>query len=182
MERKREASINSRLHIKPLREEHLVDLAQVLRHSAVYEHLGGRVPSEEEFVLGLRRALKGPPSTRPKEIWLNYLVTLVESGEVIGRLESTINGSVAEVAFLFSPSTWGVGFAQEGLEWLHKEIHGVAGNIQFWATTVPENLRCQALLRSAGYVEIAGNSAPPLTSYDEGDLVFSRRAETRVSL
>ena len=127
-------------------------------------------------MLGLRRALEGPPSTRPNEIWLNYLVTLVESGEVIGRLESTINGSVAEVAFLFSPSTWGVGFAQEGLEWLHGEIRRVAGNIQFWATTVPENQRCQALLRRAGYVEVPGHSAPPLASYDEGDLVFSRGA------
>jgi hypothetical protein len=165
-----------RISVEPLREEHLTGLAVVLRHPAVYEHIGGEVSSLDDFVLGLTRALAGPPATRTEERWLHYLMRDARSGRMIGRLESTVVPGRAEVAFLLDPSVWGQGYASAGLAWLHGELARMAGPVECWATTMPSNIRCQSLLRRAGYSEVPASSAPPLASYEPGDLVFRRRA------
>lgn len=164
------------IRVEPLRIEHLPALAAVLRHEAVYEHIGGEVPSLDDFVRGLARALAGPPPERPDERWLNYLLCDAHSGRMIGRLEATVVPGRAEVAFLVDPGLWGRGYASAGLAWLHDEVTRLAAAVDFWATTVPANIRCQALLRRAGYAEVATASAPVLASYEPGDLVFHRRA------
>ncbi|HMM87156.1 MAG: GNAT family N-acetyltransferase [Gammaproteobacteria bacterium] len=164
------------IRVESLRVEHLPRLAAVLRHEAVYEHIGGEVPSLDDFVLGLGRALAGPPPSRPRERWLNYLLCDAHTGRMVGRLEATVVPGRAEVAFLVDPALWGRGYARAGLAWLHDEVVRVAGVVEFWATTVPANTRCQALLRRSGYAEVAPASAPALASYEPGDLVFRRRA------
>jgi RimJ/RimL family protein N-acetyltransferase len=166
--------MTSRLHIEALRIEHLPALEQALRHEAVYAHIGGRVPTLEQFTRGLTRALAGPPAERTGERWLNYLVREAGTGRVLGRLEATVHAGHAEVAFLFDPSVWGRGYATEGLAWLHAELARVAGPVPCWATTVPDNRRCQALLQRAGYRAVPAAEAPHLSSYDDGDLVFLR--------
>lgn len=45
----------------------------------------------------------------------------------------------------------------------------------FWATTVPENKRCQAPLEGCGYRRVTEGWPQPLLSWDEGDLVYSRQ-------
>ena len=160
--------------VEPLLIEHLPALATVLRNEAVYKHIGGEVPSLEDFILGLTRALAGPPADRPSERWLNYLMRDAISSKVIGRLESTVTPGKAEVAFLLDPTLWGRGYAHSGLAWLHAELVKVVGPIECWATTVPANLRSQSLLMRSGYSEVDVSLIPPLASYDPGDLVFRR--------
>jgi len=162
-----------RLQIEPLRAEHLLELAVQLRHPEVYEHIGG-TPSLEDFILDRERALRGPSAAARKEHWLNYLVRERASGRMLGRLEATVHDSIAEVAFLFSPSNWGKGFAHEALAWMHNEIQQSYRISCFWATTVPENTRCQALLLRSGYTQVQ-TGAPVLYSYAPGDLVFHLR-------
>jgi RimJ/RimL family protein N-acetyltransferase len=159
--------------------EHLVELARVLRDETVYAHIGGAVPSEALFVEGLRRALAGPPVERTGEYWLNYLIRLAETGRMIGRLEATVVGDRAEVAFLVSPECWGRGIGAAALAWLEEalvEAHGVGS---FWATTVPANVRCRRLLESTGYGPVDPAAAPVLHSYDPGDLVYRKAAPAR---
>lgn len=162
-----------RLHITPLQPEHLDALALAIRKPAVYEFIGGVVPSHERFCAGLARALQGSP--RAGETWLNYLVRVAASGRVIGRLEATLHRGIAEVAFLFDPEVWGRGYAAEGLGWLHERLmQEEAAPSGFWATTVPENRRCQALLERCGYRRVVQGWPQPLLSWDEGDLVYGR--------
>lgn len=162
------------LRIEPLRVEDLEELAIVLRHPAVYEHLGG-VPSLEDFLMDRQLALLGPsPGTR-KELWLNFLVREHVGHAMIGRLEATIHHGIAEVAFLLSPNYWGRGYAREALHWLHAEIIRCADVHDFWATTIPENTRCQALLNRCGYKQVL-NDPTWLRSFEPGDLVYHRKA------
>jgi RimJ/RimL family protein N-acetyltransferase len=165
--------LNSRLLIEPLRADHLPELALQLRHPAVYQHIGG-TPSLQDFVLDRERALQGPRQAASGERWLNYLVRERASGAMLGRLEATVHDSIAETAFLFSPSHWGKGFALEALVWLHAEIQRTCGVNDFWATTVPANTRCQSLLRRAGHRQVS-DDMPVLFSFDSGDLVFRLR-------
>jgi RimJ/RimL family protein N-acetyltransferase len=152
---------------------HVDELAAVLRNDEVYRHIGG-TPSPELFRLRMQRALAGPPPGRGDQRWINYLARLEHTGAAIGRLEATVIGTNAEVAFLFDPTHWGAGHARRGLAWLHGAVEGEVGAVQFWATTVPENKRCQRLLEACGYEPVAPNAAPRLVSYDEGDLVYRR--------
>ncbi|MEW6704200.1 MAG: GNAT family N-acetyltransferase [Pseudomonadota bacterium] len=163
----------SRLQITPLLPHHLDDLALAIRKPEVYEFIEREVPSHERFCDGLARALAGPQ--QPGEVWLNHLVRLADTGRVIGRLEATLHHGIAEVAFLFDPAVWGQGYATEGLCWLHERLmNEEAAPSAFWATTVPQNLRCQALLERCGYQRTAQDWPLPLLSYDEGDLVYRR--------
>lgn len=158
------------LQIEPLQPAHLEALAVVLRHPEVYAHIGGTVPTVEEFVLGLQRALAGPGPAHPGETWLNHLVRDAD-GAMVGRLEATVHHGLAEVAFVFGPPAWGRGFASAGLRWLHGELARTAGVADFWATTTPANLRSQRLLQRCGYT-LAEPPACPLYSWDPGDLVY----------
>lgn len=162
-----------RLHIEQLRAEHLPELAVLLRHHAVYEHIGG-IPTTEDFILDRERALRGPGASRRNERWLNFLVRERTTRQMLGRLEATLHDSIAEVAFLFSPTFWGQGFAQEALAWMHTEIQHAYGIASFWATTIPENKKCQTLLQRGGYTQVH-TGAPVLYSYEAGDLVFHLR-------
>jgi RimJ/RimL family protein N-acetyltransferase len=162
--------------IGPLRECDLPDLAAAIRTDEVYAHIGGKAPSLEAFTLGLQRALAGPPEHRKTERWLNYLVRDADSAEMLGRLEATLHDGIAEVAFLFSARVWGRGYASYALNWLHSEIVQNYGAVPLWATTVPENVRCQALLRRAGYAQVEPAAAPRLLTYGDGDLVFTLRS------
>lgn len=139
----------------------------------VDEHIG-RTPSLDEFILDRVRALGGPGGAARHEHWLNFLVRERARGRMIGRLEATLHDSIAEVAFLFGSGDWGQGYAREALAWMHAEIQESYGIASFWATTVPENSRCQALLRRSGYVQVEAGT-PPLYSFETGDLVLHRR-------
>ncbi len=162
------------MRFEPLQPAHLDELATVLRHPAVYEHIGGTVPSGEDFKRHLRRAIAGPREPSRDETWLNFLVRDAD-GAMAGRLEATVHHGLAEVAFLFGPRFWGRGLARAGLEWLHEELERSLGVTDCWATTVPANLRCQALLRRCGYVE-SRHPSGPLYSYAAGDSIFRRRS------
>jgi len=153
------------LHFENLLTSHLDELATVLLHPAVYQHIEDELPTLHEFKLGLERAIASPG--------VNYLVR-DDSGAMLGRLEATPHHQVAEVAFLFGSQYWGRGYASAGLCWLHEELLRSHAVTEFWATTIPANHRSQALLRRCGYVE---NGLPdfPLYSYEPGDIVFRRR-------
>lgn len=163
----------SRLNIEQLRPEHLPQLAVQLRLPSVFEHIGG-TPSLEDFILDRELALKGPVESAKDEVWLNFLVREQETGRMVGRLEATLHDSIAEVAFMFSPSCWGRGFAYESLAWMHNRIQQTYGIACFWATTLPENKRSQSLLLRSGYTQVH-TGAPVLYSYESGDIVFQLR-------
>lgn len=167
--------MHTALRFEPLRVEHLDELAEVLIHPAVYEHIEEVLPSPDEFSLGLRRAMAGPGPSRSGERWLHFLVR-DSTGSMIGRLEATVHHDLAEVAFLFGPQYWGRGWASAGLQWLQVELARTVGVTEFWATTTAANVRTQRLLQRCGYA-LAQLPASPLYSYDPGDLVFRYSSE-----
>jgi len=161
-----------KLSFEDLQTSHLDELATVLLHPAVYQHIEEEPPSLFEFKLGLERAIAAPGPAVTGETWLNYLVRDA-TGAMLGRLEATLHHQLAEVAFLFGPQFWGRGFATAGLSWLHEELARNHAVTQFWATTTHDNRRSQALLRRCGYLE-AELPACPLYSYEPGDLILRR--------
>jgi RimJ/RimL family protein N-acetyltransferase len=187
------------LVFEPLRAEHLPALAEVLRHEEVYRYIEPAVPPYEEFVESLTRGLRGPPPGASRQYWLHYLVSDSISGERVGRLEANITlgrrekgerrrkgggaalgwGSIStaatddfcEIAVVLSPRWWGQGMGSAALAWLHSTVHADHGINLFYATTHPQNARCQRLLIRNGYSEIHSTERR-LLSYEAGDLIF----------
>jgi RimJ/RimL family protein N-acetyltransferase len=164
------------LEFETIAARHLPELAAALCHDDVYRFIGGRAPPFARVLLGLQRAIAGPPAGRERERWHNYLVRLRGTGEIIGRVQATELCGNAEVAFLLTPRCWGRGYARQGLLWLQGRLLAQAPQTRFFATTLPDNSRSRALLRRCGYIEIEPALAPHLLSYAPGDLVYVLQA------
>ncbi len=157
----------------PLEERDIDDLANALYSEVVYQYIGG-MPSRPDFDQWLRRSLAGPSSEATGERWLSFTVRLAESRELIGRLEANVHDHLAEVAFLYKPRLWGLGYASQGLLWLHGQLREYEEVHSFWATTHPENQRSASLLLRQGYRPASIQGLPVLYSYEGGDHVYTQ--------
>lgn len=166
---------SSRLTFEKLSVEHAEGLYQALCNQATYEHLGEGPPQHvSELATRFSRVAAGPPPDRVNERWINYAVRNRADGSLIGRVEATLVGCRAEVAYVFGPQTWGQGFATEAMSAFQCHLLQTEGVTEFWATTTPQNTRSIRLLLRLGYSQIM-KDWPPLLSYDAGDLVFVLR-------
>ncbi len=167
-----------RITASTLTEADVDPLSALLWHEAVYRHIGGLPEALSEVSTWLRHTLAGPRADDPPQRWLNYAMRLSSSGAYsgayVGLLQATVHGGIAEVAYLLAPAYWGLGLAEEGLQWLHGELGRICPEARCWATTLPANERSWRLLERCGYVRVEPATAPALMSYDEGDWVFYR--------
>jgi RimJ/RimL family protein N-acetyltransferase len=157
-----------------LHADHIEVLLPILRNEEVYRFISGAPPTEADFREWLINAMAGPPSHRANEQWLNFVVRDAATQDLIGRLEAAVHDGLAEVALLFSPESWGRGFASEALGWLQHRIATEYPVAEFWACTEPENTRCRRLLERSGYMEVVDRSAVPwLVSHSAGDVTYT---------
>lgn len=130
--------------------------------------------SSETSLEGMRtrvaRVLAGP-GANAAETWLNRTIRL--DGVIVGRVEATLHGGIAEIAYLLDPARWGHGYATEAVRRLLVELEGM-GVVEAWAVVDPGNRRSIALLQRLGFV--AAEPKLPLVTMDPGDLAFVRRA------
>jgi RimJ/RimL family protein N-acetyltransferase len=169
----------SRLRYERILQRHAAELQNVLCDPRVYACVDSPCPTPEQFDASFVRKEAGAPASRADECWLDYAVRHIESGEAIGCLEATIIGNHAELGYFLGPDFWGQGYAREGLTWLEDFLNGTHGISEFWAAVRPDNVRSIKLLERAGYREATAGSWSHLTSYDPGDRVFHRLAQSR---
>lgn len=154
------------LTYEPLVPEHAQELVDALGDPRVSEHCPEPEPSTIESMRSLiHRLHDGPPPQRSGERWLNFVVRLGGS-PIIGRLEATIIGPDAELAFLFAPTAWGRGYASEAVRWLEGYCRDSANAERFWAAVTPENERAIRLLQRLGYEETRTEEWPQFAGLD----------------
>ena len=164
----------ARLSYELLRQSHAAELQYALCDPRVYACINASCPTPAELEASFARKEAGAPACRSDECWLDYTVRLIGSGVALGRLEASVIGERAELAYLFGPGFWGQGYASEGLVWLHDVLRGSHDVSEFWATVEPANIRSIRLLEGTGYSEAAPGTRPHITSYNPGDRVFRR--------
>jgi RimJ/RimL family protein N-acetyltransferase len=161
----------ARLDVEPLRPEHAAELHAALADPAVHRYIETSGPWTVPAVRDrLERVAAGPPPGS-REVWLNFAVR--REARLVGRLESTVHGPLAEIAYLFDPAVSGQGYATEAVEWLLGHLRDVHGVTEAWATTDPGNDASVRLLARTGFAQV-DEVHPDVGSYDEGDLVFRR--------
>lgn len=164
-----------RLRYEPLGHTHADALVDALTDPLVGEYIGGPdVTTVAALHTRIDRLAQGPAA--PDERWWNFVALRSLDGVLVGRLEATLYGDWAEIAYVFAPRHWGNGYATEGTRWLigHLAAEGIT---ELWAAVLPQNTRSIDLLLRVGF-ERRERPARPLASFDDGDVVFSLGAGT----
>ncbi|MFC4010156.1 GNAT family N-acetyltransferase [Nonomuraea purpurea] len=89
----------------PLRVEHAAEMAGVLSDPALHTFTGGAPLTPEELRARYERLVAGPPG------WRNWVVRVREEDRLVGYVQATIDGEVAEVAWVIGTPWQGRGLA-----------------------------------------------------------------------
>jgi RimJ/RimL family protein N-acetyltransferase len=137
-----------RLELEPLRVEHAHELFSLLDDPELHRFIGGRPDALAELTERLRRQAAGA-SPDGSQGWLNWV--LRSDGAVVGRVQATLTGSTAELAWVVGTAHQGRGYATEaGLavaEWL-----GTQGVTTLVAHIHPDHAASAGVARRLGLV------------------------------
>ncbi len=167
-----------RLTIEPLGHEHAEGLFSALDHPEVAQYLSAPdVTTLGALDARIDRLARGPADS--DEIWLNAAIRRSDDGAIIGRIEASVHGDWAELAYLVGPTYQHRGYAREAVRWLIAELRS-RGVVEVWAAVHPRNSRSLALLEALCFSRQA-ELARPLGSHDPGDVIL-RAITTTASL
>ncbi|MFE3172531.1 GNAT family N-acetyltransferase [Amycolatopsis sp. NPDC059090] len=157
----------ARLDLLPLSVSHAEEMASVLSDPVLHTYIGGAPDSLAALRSRYRRMTAGSPD--PAVSWLNWVIQLRDSG-LAGTVQATIDGSVAEIAWVVGTPWQGRGIATEAARalvgWLVQQpVDAIVAHIH------PENRASAAVAAAIG-----------LTATDEwqdGEIRWRRTPQTR---
>jgi RimJ/RimL family protein N-acetyltransferase len=101
----------ARLDLLPLRVEHAGEMAEVLSDPALHTFIGGAPATPEALRSRYERLVAGSPD--PAVVWCNWVLRPREEGCLVGTVQATVTGEVAEIAWVVGTPWQGRGFAGE---------------------------------------------------------------------
>lgn len=117
-----------RLRIESLCEEHAFDTYDKLQAEEIYTYIPETPPATVD-ALAKHYARLSKGSSVASEQWLNWVLVIKETNEIIGTLQSTlmIDEGIAYIAYVLFPEYWGNGYATEGTSWLMDSLETADG-------------------------------------------------------
>ncbi|MGV9297222.1 GNAT family N-acetyltransferase [Amycolatopsis sp. NPDC003676] len=136
----------ARLDLLPLSVSHAEEMASVLFDPALHTYIGGAPDSLPALRSRYRRMTAGSPD--PAVCWLNWVIQLRDSG-LVGTVQATVSGAVAEIAWVVGTPWQGRGIATEAARalvgWLVQQpVDAVIAHIH------PENQASAAVAAAIG--------------------------------
>jgi RimJ/RimL family protein N-acetyltransferase len=101
----------ARLDLLPLRVEHAEEMAEVLADPALHTFIGGTPATPEALRSRYERLVAGSPD--PDVSWHNWVLRLRAGDCLVGTVQATVAGDVAEIAWVVGTAWQGQGFAVE---------------------------------------------------------------------
>ncbi|MFE1343938.1 GNAT family N-acetyltransferase [Streptomyces sp. NPDC058757] len=140
-----------RLELVPLEVGHAEEMAAVLNDPALHAFTGGEPESPEELRARYVRWEAGAPD--PGTAWCNWVIRAREEGRLVGTVQATVTGDVAEVAWVVGTAWQGRGYASEAARalvgWLRDRGRTVVAHVH------PGHAASAAVARAAGLVPTA---------------------------
>ncbi|MFF4804165.1 GNAT family N-acetyltransferase [Streptomyces sp. NPDC001351] len=138
-----------RLDLLPLRVSHADEMAAVLSDPALHTFIGGSPLSPAALRVRYERLVAGSPD--PSVAWCNWVLREREEPRLVGTVQATVTGTVAEIAWVVGTPWQGRGYASEAACGLvgrlrQRPIHTVLAHIH------PEHVASAAVARAAGLV------------------------------
>jgi RimJ/RimL family protein N-acetyltransferase len=142
----------ARLNLLPLRIEHAEEMATVQADPGLYTFIGDSPPTVA--ALRARYELMIAGSADPDVSWCNWVISLRESGRLVGTVQATISTAsapVAEVAWVVGNPWQGQGIATEAaralVDWLEQQsVRTVIAHVH------PDHQASAAVAAAAGLV------------------------------
>jgi RimJ/RimL family protein N-acetyltransferase len=101
----------ARLDLVPLAVEHAGEMAEVLSDPALHRFIGGEPSTPEALRSRYERLVAGSPD--PAVLWCNWVLRERTGGHLVGTVQATVSGEVAEVAWVVGTPWQGRGYAVE---------------------------------------------------------------------
>lgn len=140
------------LILRPLRPEHAAAFWEVLRHPEMYEWINRAAPQSPADVEARFARIAECIAPGRDAQWLNWTVWRREDEAPLGIVEVTVPPfNALEVAYMFSPSVWGQGYAFEAMQAALVAL-SQSGAVSFKATIDTRNTRSRALLQRLGFL------------------------------
>ncbi|GFM98648.1 GNAT family N-acetyltransferase [Streptomyces fulvorobeus] len=106
----------ARLDALPLEAGHAREMAAVLLDPALHTYTGGA--PEDEDMLRARYERQSAGSPDPAELWWNWVLRERAEGRLVGYVQATVRGPLAEVAWVVGTRWQGRGYAREAAKGL----------------------------------------------------------------
>ncbi|MFE2703446.1 GNAT family N-acetyltransferase [Streptomyces mirabilis] len=150
----------ARLDLLPLRVEHAGEMAEVLSDSALHTFIGGTPATPEALRSRYERLAAGSPD--PAVVWCNWVLRLREEGCLVGTVQATVTGEVAEIAWVVGTPWQGRGFAGEAARGLVGRLGEEPGVRTVVAHVHPDHRASAAVATAAGLA--------PTDRYQDGEV------------
>ncbi|MFK0017918.1 GNAT family N-acetyltransferase [Streptomyces sp. NPDC090798] len=138
----------ARLDLLPLRVEHAGEMAEVLSDPALHTFIGGTPATPEALRSRYERLVAGSPD--PAVVWCNWVLRLREEGCLVGTVQATVTGEVAEIAWVVGTPWQGRGFAGEAARGLVGRLGEEPGVRTVVAHVHPDHRASAAVAAAAG--------------------------------
>jgi RimJ/RimL family protein N-acetyltransferase len=110
----------ARLDLLPLRVEHAEEMAEVLADPALHGFIGGAPDTPQALRARYGRLVAGSPD--PAVLWCNWVLRERTEGCLVGTVQATVSGEVAEVAWVVGTPWQGRGYAVEAARSLVRHV------------------------------------------------------------
>jgi RimJ/RimL family protein N-acetyltransferase len=138
----------ARLDLLPLRVEHAGEMAEVLSDPALHTFIGGTPATPEALRSRYERLVAGSPD--PAVLWCNWVLRLRAEGCLVGTVQATVTGEVAEIAWVVGTPWQGRGFAGEAARGLVGRLGEEPGVRTVVAHVHPDHRASAAVAAAAG--------------------------------
>ncbi|MEU9466398.1 GNAT family N-acetyltransferase [Streptomyces avermitilis] len=118
----------ARLDLLPLRVEHAEEMAQVLGDPALHAFIGGVPDTPAALRARYARLVAGSPD--PGVRWLNWVLRRRADACLVGTVQATVTGEVAEIAWVVGTPWQGRGFASEAARGLVARLTRQSGSVR----------------------------------------------------
>jgi RimJ/RimL family protein N-acetyltransferase len=157
------AIATARLDLLPLEVAHAPEMAVVLSDPALHTYIGGTPHTPRSLRARYERLTAGSPD--PAVTWLNWVIRLRAEDRLTGTVQATVQGPLAEIAWVVGTPWQGRGIAGEAARGLVDRLaaHQVRTVI---AHVHPDHHASAAVAASAGLT--------PTDERHDGEIRWSR--------
>ncbi|MEO8758014.1 MAG: GNAT family N-acetyltransferase [Devosia sp.] len=152
------------LTLDPQVAAHAAELYAVLRDPELHRYTDAEAPASETELAARLVRLESRVSPEGTEHWLNWIVRN-KAGELVGYVQATVAGQVAEIAYVFGRAYQRRGYAFAATSAMLRELAAAYGVHRASAKLDPDNTASLALLRKLGFVLFATDEAAHEVSY-----------------